>query len=191
MDFRSQSTFRVRRITGTSGTLERDFKIIMANLNREIGNVKGRTTKGLLLAAIEIRRDLESVPPLIPVDYGNLRASFFITTKKNVKSTLKVYEVKNASFKKAESPETLKKLIEGHAMVLKDAEITLAKHDIGVMMGFSAFYAAAVHEMIGAPSGGGINWKRPGSGPKFFQAAFHRNFDKILIIVRNNAYVRP
>lgn len=186
-----RSQINMRGVSGTSGSLQRDFAIIKANLNREILNIKKRTTKGLLLACIDVRRDMELTPPLIPIDFGNLRASFFIVTKKSADPTLKVYQLRNANFNKAETPEILRNLKEGHTAVLAEADDKMAMYPIAVMMGFSAYYAAPVHEMIGASSGSQINWKRPGSGPKFFQAALYRNFDKIIMTVKTNAQVKP
>jgi len=187
----ARSRSNMRGIAGTSGTLERDFAIIKANLNREINNIKNRTNKGLLLACIEVRRDMEVTPPLIPIDYGNLRASFFITTKKSADPVSKSLQIRRASFKSAASPQILTDLNEGHRQVIADADTKMAKYPIGVMMGFSAYYSAPVHEMMGSTKGTPINWKRPGSGPKFFQAALYRNFDNIVMIVKTNAHVRP
>ena len=53
-----------------------------------------------------------------------------------------------------------------------------------VVFGYSANYAAAVHEMMQSPSGKPINWSRPGSGPKFFEASLKRNKKKILRIIK-------
>lgn len=178
-------------VSGTSGNLKTGFAIINANLNKELEKIKYRTNKGLLLAAIEVRRSMEEMPPLIPLKHGNLRGSWFITTKKGADVSLKAYEVRTAKFKRADTPKILQDLREGHKQVLAEADITMAKYPIGVMMGFSAYYSAPVHEMLGAPSGEDIHWSKPGSGPKFFQAAMYRNFDKIIMIVKSNAQVRP
>ncbi len=65
------------------------------------------------------------------------------------------------------------------------------KNRFGVAFGFNANYAGYVHERVeGAPWGedgvvGHINWSRPGSGPKFLEAAIKRNVFKILLIVRD------
>ena len=66
---------------------------------------------------------------------------------------------------------------------------------IGLIIGFSANYALLVHErMEGAPWGDGVvgdvNWKRPGSGPKFFEASFKRNAGKVLTIIQQNARIK-
>lgn len=52
-----------------------------------------------------------------------------------------------------------------------------------VVFGYSANYAAAVHEMMSSVSGAPINWSRPGSGPKFFEASIRRNQKKIPVII--------
>lgn len=66
---------------------------------------------------------------------------------------------------------------------------------IGLTIGFSANYATYVHERVeGAPWGegvvGSINWNRPNSGPKFFEAALNRNHQVILETIRKNAKVK-
>ncbi len=53
------------------------FDKVLSNLNKEIKRIEGASMKGLVLAAIAIRRDMDRTPPLIPVDTGNLRASWF------------------------------------------------------------------------------------------------------------------
>ena len=51
---------------------------VLKNLNREIKAIEGRSLKGMLLAVAEIRNDIDSIPPLVPVgETGNLRASWF------------------------------------------------------------------------------------------------------------------
>jgi hypothetical protein len=54
--------------------------VVMANLNRQLEGIKQRSMKGLIMAAAFIRQKTETTPPLTPVDFGNLRASYFVTT---------------------------------------------------------------------------------------------------------------
>ena len=61
-----------------------------ANLNKEILKIKGRSMKGLIEAAAFIRRDMEQTDPKIPVDTGNLRASWFTTT---IRQTVNIFGV--------------------------------------------------------------------------------------------------
>lgn len=56
-----------------------------------------------------------------------------------------------------------------------------------VVYGYGANYAAAVHEMLTSPSGLPIDWTRPGSGPKFFEASIKRNSGKVLGIVAKHS----
>lgn len=58
---------------------------VIKNLNREIVAIEGRSLKGLILAAALIRRDMDQTPPLIPVDTGNMRASWFVTPGQGLK----------------------------------------------------------------------------------------------------------
>jgi len=53
-----------------------------------------------------------------------------------------------------------------------------------VVFGYNQNYAAAVHEMMESPLGKDINWSRPQSGPKFFQASLRRNKAEILRIIK-------
>ncbi len=53
------------------------MEAVMTNLNAAILKIEAGSMKGLIESAIIIRRDMEKTPPLIPVDTGNLRASWF------------------------------------------------------------------------------------------------------------------
>jgi len=61
-----------------------------------------------------------------------------------------------------------------------------AKAKPAVLMGFTANYALYVHEMMDS-GGKKINWSRPNSGPKFFEAAIKRNVKKIIEIIAKRA----
>lgn len=67
----------------TGGAEIKGFEEVMKNLNAEIAKIKGVTMNGLIQSSILIRRDMEFTPPLIPIDLGNLRASWFTTTMKS------------------------------------------------------------------------------------------------------------
>ncbi len=122
------------------------MEAVMTNLNAAILKIEAGSMKGLIESAIIIRRDMEKTPPLIPVDTGNLRASWFT-------SPIKVTGMP------------------------------------GLLIGFNANYAIFVHEMVG-DEGKKINWNRPGSGAKFFEAALKRNTKLILQIRQKNAYIK-
>jgi hypothetical protein len=121
---------------------------VMANLNKEIQAIEGRSMKGLIESANLIRYSMDKDEPKIPVDTDNLRGSWF-----------------------ANPMRLLSKMF--------------------VRMGFTANYAAYVHEMIGpTKTGKKINWNRTGSGPKFFEASIKRNKEKILKTIRDSARIK-
>jgi hypothetical protein len=147
-----------------TNTRIKGFNEVMRNLNSEIRKIEGRTMTGLIGAAAYIRADMDHTIPKIPIKTGTLRSSWFVTPYKGAKKT------------------------------------------IGLIMGFSANYAVYVHEMMGKTgegfqsyleAAGGdfsgyktINWSRPGSGPKFFEAAIKRNVNVILGIIKTTAQIK-
>jgi hypothetical protein len=170
-------------------------------LNKEIERIKRRSLKGLIEAQMLIRRDMDTTPPLIPIDTGNLRASYFaVTSKGGIKAGAK------AHFKGDQS----NKLSADHSSVISGASnlvSTLGRtKGSAVMMGFSAFYAWFVHEMVGANFGGHPEkvkytkkgkptsktkkfFRRSGAGAKFFEASIKRNKNKVLKIIWDNAKI--
>lgn len=113
---------------------------VLRNLNKEIGKMEKASGRGLIKSAALLRRSMDTEAPLIPVDFGHLRGSWFTDLRHYTKG----YEMR---------------------------------------LGFTANYAWYVHENVGA------NFKRPGAGAKFFEAALKRNTDKILEIIRREAKV--
>lgn len=113
---------------------------VMRNLNIQLKKMEVKSVAGMLIGAAIIRRDMDMTPPLIPIDTGNLRASWFTTSGYSGRGPF-------------------------------------------VLMGFTASYALFVHEM---------NWrqgKRPGSGPKFFEASISRNKDKVLAAIATSCRI--
>jgi hypothetical protein len=51
---------------------------VLGRLNRKVLGIKGASMKGLVLCAMQIRYDMDKTPPLIPMDTGNLRSSWFV-----------------------------------------------------------------------------------------------------------------
>ena len=49
---------------------------VMAKLNAEVMGIKKRTMGGLIDAAMIVRREMDTTPPLIPVDTNELRLSW-------------------------------------------------------------------------------------------------------------------
>jgi len=118
------------------------LNIIMKNLNKEIKGMKNRSMSGLIQASILIRNDMDNTYPVIPVDTGNLRSSWFtFPIRKGFRT--------------------------------------------GLIIGFSANYATYIHELVGQ----NINWTRPNSGAKFFEASIKRNINEIRSIIGLNISV--
>ena len=49
-----------------------------------------------------------------------------------------------------------------------------------IRMGYTANYAFFVHEMVGGDFDAGVNWSRPGSGPKWFEIAIRRETNAMI-----------
>lgn len=58
-----------------------------------------------------------------------------------------------------------------------------------ITLKFTQNYAVYVHEMMDRADRK-INWSRPGSGPKFLQAALRRNTGRILEVIREEAQIK-
>jgi len=152
------------------------FDQVMKNLNKEIEGIKNRSLKGLIRAAILVRRDMEHTSPKIPIDTGNLRASFYTVTSKG-----RITSGGTPAFK----GEQAKTLVANHPGEVNQARSLIAQEDRpAVALGFSAFYALFVHEMVGA------NFRRPGSGAKFFESALKRNHKKIVKTIREEVKLK-
>ena len=150
--------------------------IILKKLNKEVNRIEKRSLRGLIRAAIVIRRSMDKRPPLIPVDLGNLRASFFTVT-----SNGSITSGKQPNFKGEDSD----KLSSTHSATVS-ASTTAAKqvtNGPAVILGFTAYYAWFVHENLMAM------FQRPMSGPKFFEAALKINKKEILEKIKQEAKV--
>lgn len=145
---------------------------VLAELNKQVKEIEGRTQKGLIRGVMEIRRKMDKQPPLVPVYTGNLRASWFTVTPNSIQEgSSPQFKGKNANKLAADHSATISRM---------QSEI---KGKVAVAMGFSANYAAEVHEKIEA------KFKRPGAGAKFFQAAIYNSMNEVLEIIRKEAKI--
>lgn len=158
---------------------------VLSNLNEEIKKIEKKTIKGLIRATILVRRDMEFTPPLIPVDLGNLRASWFVVT-----SNGSVLQGASPNFI-TEPNAKLSKIIKlsgthGQTVSAAQAYARVAKQTVGpaVVFGFGAYYAAFVHEMVGA------QFQRHGAGAQFLSNALARNSNRILKIIADEARIK-
>lgn len=155
---------------------------VLKNLNKEIKKIKGSTLKGLIRGALMILRDVELKSPLTPVDLGNLRASRFLVSSKGGVSMGGSPKFGGRGKKKA----NISKLSSTHASTISEAKsLAKIKGRPTVLFGFSAYYAAPVHEMSGT-----VNWTRRGSGGKWFERAIDRNIKRILTVIQKEAMIK-
>jgi hypothetical protein len=166
------------------------LKEVVENLNREIEKIENRSLGGLIEGARIVWEDVERTEPTTPVDTGNLRNSRFTVTATGVPTGMR----SEGAFK--DNPKTKLKGSQMHAE--HTAAITecqgIARASEGgrrgkfLLMGYSANYAAPVHENMEAR-----HWTRQSpapSGPKWFEYSLKRNTGKIVEAVRKNAMIK-
>lgn len=163
-----QSQIRGRR--GKKGLIGIDT--VNDNLNRALKDIKNKSLLGMVEASILIRTDMDDTSPKVPIDLGNLNASWFTTSNMGGGS--------DKGFKGKKAAEMA---IERSAIIVEMKAVVKAQKEPTLIMGFSANYAAPVHEMVG------VNFKRPGSGAKFFQSALARNTKQIIRIMKDSVEI--
>ena len=170
------------------------FPQVMARLNAEIKLIKGRTYGGLLQAAILVRSKTEESSPKTPVDRGNLRASWFAVTAKATAAD----SANSGGFKQnKETGVSGSRMRKDHTALKNEAKGMCGGIEPVVITGFSAFYAAPVHEMFKADFTGknarGKSKKRirrPGAGPYYFKTHFERNSKQIVQVIADNVRIK-
>jgi len=76
--------FKPRSVGARPNSGIRGMDIVLNNLNKEILKIRGKSMKGLITAAAYIRSDMDKTEPLIPVDTGNLRSSYYTSPANNL-----------------------------------------------------------------------------------------------------------
>ena len=178
------------------------LEAVMANLNKEILKIEGRTTAGLIEGAMLIYRSMDKTSPRIPLDLGNLRASWFTVTSKNVG-----VGSRGGIAKPFKGKEGSKMQGERGAAIVEAKGILSPIKVPSLMMGFSANYATFVHEAVDANFAGDSTkikrtksgkvtaktrkyTRRVGAGAKFFESAIKRNSGKVIKIIQMNAIIK-
>lgn len=163
------------------GIKMKGFEKVERNLDKALKELELNTNKGLREVGENVLESADNISPKIPVSddpnsKGDLRRSRFV-----VDSRGKVSMGKRPYFKKPE-------MISDHQAVIDYAYGTIKRYNMAVAFGFTADYSVYTHEMGIAvkPEASPINWTRPGSGPKYFQAAIGRTTDAIKIIAKHN-----
>lgn len=181
----SAAYFKMYPKTGVQGLEE-----VVINLNRQIGLLRVKSERGLIMALLFVRRDMEKTEYTTPVDLGNLRSSWFITAAKGIEPP----DNFNKSFvdvPNAKKPIKAARMAADHAAVTSamSAEASAESKPWRriVIAGYSAFYAVFVHENLTAH----FKRKEPApAGPKWFEDALNRNTYKIVGIVANHSRIK-
>jgi hypothetical protein len=135
---------------------------VLQRLDEAIAEIEGRTAAGMLEALIDLRADMEVTPPVIPLDTGNLRASWFL------------------------EPIEMDKLI---AVVFGfHADYAAYVHEM--IDGGGRGKNMDWEKELNRKGDGKINWSKEGSGPKFLEEALKRNIDKMLKTIADNAQIQ-
>lgn len=162
------------------------FEEVMTNLNKAISKMKGDVERGMVNAAFMIRGETEKTSPATPLDYSNLRASWFITYSKGASKDPLAF---SGHFRNNPRRKITASQFSGwHKAAIAEASVMSAinPRKATVVMGYSANYAMWVHEMIGA----NFTDRDPEAGPKWFQEAMDRNQGRILEIIAKTSIIK-
>jgi hypothetical protein len=135
------------------------IEIVMKNLNKVVKDTKQKSFAGLIDCGILIRRETEKGSPITPLDTSNLTNSWFITT----------------------ATKSLPGVSADKSVVAEAQALTKTKEYPTMIFGYTANYAAYVHEMHA-----NVNWSRPGSGPYWLYKAIRKNEKEMLKILQEN-----
>lgn len=142
------------------------------NLEKVAGAMKGAGLEGLRQAQAKIHRDMESISPTIPKEFGNLRKSYFCV---NSNGTIIAGSSPGFTDERKDTSTLNPDHIDAVNNALDETASRAKTYGPNIILGFSAYYAIYVHEMPKK-----TNWTLPGSGPKFFEKHVAANKDLIL-----------
>ena len=158
------------------------IKKITDNINKELDKMKGKAqSDGFMRVAMAVYQEMEYGSRKIPLDTGNLRASYFAAIKgSNGGANLGNGYVQNI--------KRTKKDTQHQQMVVSAARSAVqAQPYPNMIFGFAANYAFYVHEDLQAKGKDGVtNWQREGSGPKFFEIALRAKENEIIEILKDS-----
>jgi len=161
-------------------------KEINQNLELQKDAMKSKVLAGMINAARLIKRAVTKVDlPTTPVDISNLRASFFITTIIGIKAGASPTFLTEKGDSKL-TPKQFAELETHHAssVATASAEVRTATN-LTLIMGYGANYAIWVHEMTDP----GVEWSKPGSGPKWFEKSLKGHRDDMLKEIGRSARI--
>jgi|GEM_PF-1951396 len=161
---------------------------VLKNLNDEVEKIEGRTAKGLYRASIPIRREAQKNCPVIT---ANLKSSAYVIT-----SWSGVVFGENPSFE----GENASQMKSNHQSKTNKASGSVKAHKYPVVqIGFTALYAAMVHENPRAGRNHPKSGERTKSGKlkysevgewKFLEKAVKNNRNDVLKIIAEEARIK-
>ena len=159
---------------------------VLQNMNKQVEQIEGVTLKGLYRASIPIRKTAQD---LCPVVTGNLKASAYtVTSRGNVQAG------KSPTFKGDNASE----MSSHHSSSVDERQYAVGDDkNPTVEVGFTAVYAASVHENPNAgqtpeseaytKTGKQIASTKPKGQWKFLEEALKRNENDILDVIQREA----
>lgn len=170
---------------GTSGGKNylTGFDKVMQNLRTEVKVIKSNSVTGLVKAVAFIREETEKQGnPMTPYDLGNLKRSWFSTSKDKV---FVGYGAKQFKGNKADI------YLSDHTQGITDAQGELTAMDTEnrkhIMFGYTMKYSGFVHEMVGAH----FQQKNGRTAEsQWLQKNIYNNKSRIVDIIKENATIK-
>lgn len=184
-------------ITNAASIKWKGIDKVLLGLNKAIDKIEGQTVQGMLEAALLIQGEAQRITP---VDTGNLKASAYVIWgggKKKTRSRSNPTFTNKAAGKKGSSRRFA--TISEHTSVISGRKSRLISTSPFAEVGFTANYAAQVHENLTARHG---KVNKVGKGrfalhrvvqigqPKFLEQAFVQNSRKVFAIIKRRARIR-
>lgn len=153
---------------------------LLTRLNAKIQQIQGRTLMGLIRGAAIIKKTMDTTPPTIPIDTGNMRHSWFIVTNNGG-----VRAGRHPGFLPGKyNDRDIGRLNADHAKAIAESISLIRGKEPAIALGFSAYYTLWVHENVG------LTFHTPGSGAKFFESALRGSAKEVLAMIKMEAKVR-
>lgn len=146
------------------------------NLRKSIKKIEGTSMAGLFEAALLILREAKIKTP---VDLGNLwNSGYIVASSGDIENETPTF----VQDEKAGKKRDLVKMTSDHLKnISEDAKLVSNPKRMGVIIGFSAYYAMIVHE--------DVTMRHTRGEALFLQKAIQRNRKRILEIIRDRAEV--
>lgn len=186
-----------RGITNAASIKWKGLDKVLLGLNKAINKIEGNVVQGMLEGALLIQGEAQKITP---VDTGNLKASAYVIWgggKKRIKSRSNPTFKNKAAGRRGSSRRFA--TVSEHISVIGARKSRLFSKAPFAEVGFTANYAAQVHENLTARHG---KVNKVGKGrfalhrvvqigqPKFLEQAFIQNSRRVFAIILRRARIR-